>query len=498
MSDYKGFRIWNKRFQAVNTNTTGVTIEYENDGVTPTGRMLSNGDFIGYYPNTKAIDGEELSLGVRASLEDTCAPLVDPNVNGVGWELDYDLYSRLNSLDGSDLAYTEFKRRNPLLYTKTTQTLHNGNASPKSVRLYPSQYCYAMFFKHISGYKLMVALSYTGMHCKYNNISEAYNNQDVGWLWNHIHYCFKRNMSSYDDSVNCSTVGGFMLSMIPPANEGGTQDDWHPEFSIRSESFYQPTSFPIVSMMDSYCPGSSSNSEHRYNCASWIRVGTSTAYDGGTNAGVLVGTNMKTFILADTKGNVGLGYKYTASTNTLELNPIIFIGPIYRKKLYEEDTLPQRFLGSWSYATLSSSDYKSMNHSGRKCAWCIANSSTYYTLGSNYTSSSWLKLNCVERTNAESTWYQVYTAYPALPSTVYTNYRYSKAMYTKMGLIDEEVLRASSPNGLAPGQTFNDGQWCFVNSNYTFTIQDGTTESSLLSLSIRWDGQFNDTETFSI
>lgn len=71
-------------------------------------------------------------------------------------------------------------------------------------------------------------------------------------------------------------------------------------------------------------------------------------------------------------------------------------------------------------------------------------------------------------------------------------------MYTTIGLIDEEVLRASSPDGLIPGQTFNDGQWCFVNPNYTFTIQDGATESSLLSLSIRWDGQFNGTETFSI
>lgn len=345
----------------------------------------------------------------------------------------------------------------------------------------------------------MVSLSYTGMHCKYNDTSAIYNNQDVGWLWNHIHYSFRRNMSNYGDSTNYSTVGGFMLSMIPPANEGDTQDDWHPEFSIRSENFYQPTSFPIVSMMDSYCSGSSNNNEDRYNCASWIRIGTSTAYNGGTNAGVLVGTNMKTFILADTKGNVGLGYRYTASTNTLEINPIIFIGPIYRKKLYEEDTLPQRFLGSWSYATLGSgNDYTSANGSGRKCAWCIATGSSYYTLGGDYTSSSWKRLNCVTRTNADSTWYQVYTAYPALPSDVYTNYRYSKAMYTTLGLIDEEVLRASSPNGLIPGQTFNDGQWCFMNSSYTFTIQDGTTESSLLSLSIRWDGQFNGTETFSL
>ena len=338
MSDYKGFRIWNKRFQAVNTSTTGVTIEYENDGVTPTGRMLSNGSFIGYYPNTQTVDGEEVSLGVRASLEDTCAPLIDPSVNGVGWELDYSLYSRLNNLDGSNPAYAEFKRRNPLLYTPTTPTLPNGNAAPKSVRLYPCQYCYAMFFKHTSGYKLMVALSYKGMHCKYNDISSIYNNQDVGWLWEHIHYCFRWNYSSYTDNINASSVGGFMLSMIPPANTGGNQDDWHPEFSIRSESFYQPTSFPIVSMIHSYCSSSSSANDQQYNGASWIRVGTSTAYNGGTNSGVLVGTNMKTFLLADSKGNVGLGYRYTASTNTLEINPIIFIGPIYRKKLYEEDT----------------------------------------------------------------------------------------------------------------------------------------------------------------
>lgn len=499
MSDYKGFRIWNKRFQAVNTSTTGVTIEYENDGVTPTGRMLSNGSFIGYYPNTQTVDGEEVSLGVRASLEDTCAPLIDPSVNGVGWELDYSLYSRLNNLDGSNPAYAEFKRRNPLLYTPTTPTLPNGNAAPKSVRLYPCQYCYAMFFKHTSGYKLMVALSYKGMHCKYNDISSIYNNQDVGWLWEHIHYCFRWNYSSYTDNINASSVGGFMLSMIPPANTGGNQDDWHPEFSIRSESFYQPTSFPIVSMIHSYCSSSSSANDQQYNGASWIRVGTSTAYNGGTNSGVLVGTNMKTFLLADSKGNVGLGYRYTASTNTLEINPIIFIGPIYRKKLYEEDTLPQRFLGSWSYATLGYYSITSTSSGiGRRCAWCIANGSSYITLGSDNTRTSWQYFNGVNRTSADSNWYQTYTAYPALPSDVYVNYRYSKALYTTLGLIDEEVLRASAPNGLIPGQTFNDGQWCFLNSDYTFTIQNGTTSSSLLSLSIRWDGQFNGTETFSL
>lgn len=489
-----GFRIWNKRFQAVDITTTGVTVEYENDGVTPTGRMLSNGEFIGYYPNTQTLDGEELSLGVRASLEDTCAPLVDPNVNGVGWELDYDLYSRLNALSADDISYPEFKRRNPLLYTPSSQLLPNGNNAPKSVRLFPSQFLYCMFFKHTSGYKLMVGLSYTGLSVARASYStDNYNKQDAGFLYNHIHSsCYSVIYNQYRTSI-----GMFIVSMIPPANEGEIQDDWHPEISMRDENFYAPTMFPIYAMSSGQILDNNNQSFAYYNNGSWIRLGTSTAYNAGLNSGVLVGTSMKTSLLADGKGNVGLAYHYKASSNTRELNPIIFIGPIYKNKIYDSsrDRLPQRFISAWSYASLG--NHLTTEYNIRACAWCHSFNSSYVDIASEDVTKSYIRLSSVDITNGGPSMEQVYTAYPALPSDVYTNYRYSKALYTPIGLIDEDVLRAINPSGLVSGQTFNSGSWCFLNSFGIPELQNGTTSSSVLSLVIRWDGNFNGIETFN-
>lgn len=489
-----GFRIWNKRFQAVNVTTTGVTVEYENDGVTPTGRMLSNGEFIGYYPNTQTLDGEELSLGVRASLEDTCQPLVDPNVNGVGWELDYDLYTRLNTLSAYDLSYPEFKRRNPLLYTPSTPLLPNGNNAPKSVRLFPSQFLYCMFFKHTSGYKLMVGLSYTGLSVARDSYSiNNYNKQDAGFLYNHIHSsCHSMTYQQYRTSI-----GMFIVSMIPPANEGEIQDDWHPELSIRDENFYAPSMFPIYAMASGQTNDNYNESSAYYNNGSWIRLGTSTTYDAGLNSGVLVGTSMKTSLLADSKGNVGLSYHYKANSNTQELNPIIFIGPIYKNKIYDSsrDRLPQRFISAWSYASLG--NILNNEYNIRACAWCHTWNGTYINIASTIVTKSYIRLNSVDITNGNPSMEQIYTAYPALPSDVYTNYRYSKALYTTIGLIDEDVLRAVNQSGLISGQTFNNGSWCFINSFGIPELQDGTTASSLLSLVIRWDGDFNGIETFN-
>lgn len=486
MSEYKGFRIWNVNFQALEATTSGVTIEYENDGTTPTGRLLMNGAFAGYYPNTQDVGGESLALGVKASLEDTCAPLVDADVNGVGWSLDTDLYTRLNSLEAS--AYPLFKEKNPLLWTPDTPTLSNGNNAPKSVRIIPCSYVYAMFFKHTTGHKLMVMLNYAGMH---TNLS-AYNNSyklDAGFLRNHIHSAvMSKSSTSYSGS---SAVGGFILSMMPPSNE-----DWHPEYQIRDELFYPVSSFHIVSQFSagfSYSYGSSTPS---WKCASWLRVGTNTANTGTTStAGVLVGTVLKTSILADSKGNIGIGYRYKASSNTTDMNPLMFIGPFYTTMLNSNNVVPHRFLASFGnslnrYASENSSTNYSMS------AWYSANHDSYCNNSShNYTSYLHYMTS-----DGDSDYIPVYTAYPAISSEVYSTYRYSKAAYTTSGLLDSEVLRFVNPAGILSGQTYNDGQWCFIPSiasqYVSLVAEDGTTSSEYLYPVIRWDTEFNGTDTF--
>lgn len=508
MSDYKGFRCWANKFLCLATDSTGVTIEYEQDGTTPTGRLLRDGVFAGYYPNTVTVDGESISPGTRACLEDTCAPLVTLEGNGQGWQLDVELYTRLNAINGSDPAWEPYKTRNPRLWTPSTPTLDNGNPAPKSVRLVPTQYCYAMFFKHTSGYKLMVALPYMGMHCSADTMRGSGNSSDdiykidAGFLWNHIAYNHKNTQGSEADNISKTIIGGFVLSMIPPANQGGTQDDWRVEYSIRSENWYPPTMFPLVSQFRdsvSYSLWTDTSTSYlgyiRGVCYSWIRKGTSTVYNN-VNGGVLVGTNLKTSLLADSKGNVGLGYLYKSTSNTTIMNPLLFIGPIYKKKIYDYDTLPQRYIASWCYSCLglyisSSSPSETYNK-----AWC-----SYTGAYQNYGSASGTNLNWqmditnINTGNPASA--IIYTAYPAMSSAVYTNYRYSKAGYTTIGLLDEDVLRWSDPTGLIPGQTFNDGDWVYINNTGgVFRAQDGTTASAYLYPSIRWDKEYNGTTTF--
>jgi hypothetical protein len=486
MSEYKGFRIWNVNFQALEATTSGVTIEYENDGTTPTGRLLKNGAFAGYYPNTQNVDGESLALGVKASLEDTCAPLIDPDVNGVGWSLDTDLYTRLNNLEAS--AYSQFKEKNPLLWTPDTPTLSNGNSAPKCVRIIPCKYVYAMFFKHTTGHKLMVMLNYAGMHTNLSSYQDNYK-LDAGFLRNHIHLSVMNRNSSY---AGYSAVGGFILSMMPPSNE-----DWHPEYSIRDELFYPVSSFHIVSQFSSGIYFSYGSSTPAWKCASWLRVGTDTSTGGSSStAGILVGTSLKTSILADSKGNIGIGYFYRASSNTMRMNPLMFIGPFYTTMLNSNDTTPHRFLASFGnslnrYAMeASGSPSYSMN------AW-QSNSNSSYCVDVSYNNTNYLSFM---KSDGDSNYVRAYTAYPAVPSTVYSTYRYSKAAYTIYGLLDSDVLRFVNPDGIISGQTYNDGQWCFIASvasmYASLVAEDGTTASEHLYPVIRWDTEFNGTDTF--
>ena len=464
-SEYKGFRCFPLSFQHFNISSTGVTVEMENDGETPTGRLLIDGSFVGFYPNSK--------YGVKALLEETLAPLVDSSINGVGWSLDTELYTRLNALDGNDGAYTAFKTENPLLWTPSTPTLPNGNKAPKSVKLIPCSYVYAMFFKHTTGHKLMVAYNYWGMHSYYGAETNSGGYNDAGWLYNHIHYSCR----GYQKGKEYTRIGGFMMSMIPPANQGEEQEDWHPEFSIRAENFYPSTMFPIVCQFasnDIYSINYSSYPAASYGSASLIRQGTTEVYNGSyNNKGVVVGTQSKTCVLADTKGNVGLCSHHNYEYNSA---PLIILGPLFKKKIYDNDSLSTKYLACVNYDLSRNSS--SSDGYGSYCAWYSTTQSINDIMSLDTTG------------NGNS--FTAYAAYPAMSDTVYASYRYSKAVYTILGLIDEEIIRVSATDGLVRGQTFNDGEWCYITGVLTNTSPNTTS----LYMSIRWDNAFNGTKTF--
>lgn len=502
--EYKGFRIWNLDFQAMNSSTSGV--EYETVSQDPnserTGRMS--------VPSTGAKYWTEDDKGLARHLEDYLRPMWDTNnpewTNGVGWSLDVDLYNHLRELVvGSDSVYDSFRTRNTNIYSST------NTSGEKTVKLVPTSFTRAMFFKHTSGYRVMIGLSLYAMDGDdilssfSDSIADGYPNRstkvDPGFNSNHI-YAHAKLSSVISSSQAHSVTGGLFMAMIPPANINEVQDEFHPEYSIKDEAFFAPTMTKIVTFIHSYAYPSyySGNSYYSYyNGCSWLKTGTSTEYNS-TTSGVIVGTNMKLSLLLDSKANVGLSYKYTYNTGTTSLSPIIFLGPFYKKKLYSNDTLCTRNLATFCRNIIGQFTNNSLINLYNK-AWCSysSNAGSYgnYFYGTTTGSSQCYVVGGFNNDASNFTYQSVYTAYPACSSSVYTNYRYAKAGYTPAGLIDEDVIRWSGSDGLVMGQTYNDGQWIFLGNDTSLYAQDGTTSSVVLYPSIRWDAAFNGTKTFA-
>ena len=133
-------------------------------------------------------------------------------------------------------------------------------------------------------------------------------------------------------------------------------------------------------------------------------------------------------------------------------------------------------------------------------AWSTGSSyyEYYNNMSYNYSDSAMHLVGSLTSDAKETNGHNLYTAYPACPSNVYTNFRYAKAAYTERGLIDEEVFRWISSEGLIKGQTYNDNQWIYLGSSYNFYAEDtyNNTRRSLYP-SMRWDGEFNGTKTFA-
>lgn len=492
--EYKGFRIWNLDFQAMNSSTPGV--EYETVSQDPdserTGRMS--------IPSTGAKYWTEDNKGLARHLEDYLRPMWDTSNqewdNGVGWTLDVDLYNRLRELVvSSDSAYDSFRTRNANIYSST------NTSGEKTVKLVPTDYTRAMFFKHTSGYRVMIGLSLYAMDGDdVRSSSYVYPNGsiavDPGFNSKHI-YAHTKLSSSTSYSQAHSVTGGLFMAMIPPANANEAQDEFHPEYSIQDENFFVPTMTNIITFIHSHAYSfSNSNSYHSfYSGCSWLKTGTSTAYNS-TTSGIIPGTNMKLSLLLDSKANVGLSYKYTYNANTTMLSPIIFLGPLYKKKLYSNDTLCTKSLATFCRNIQGQFTYENATSTHNK-AWCSYRSGYFNQFVGSSDIIQHTRIGGFTRDASNFSYWGVYTAYPACDSSVHTNYRYAKAGYTTMGLLDEEIIRWSGSDGLVMGQTYNDGQWIFLGNDTSLYAQDGATGNNMLYPSIRWDAAFNGTKTFA-
>ena len=209
---------------------------------------------------------------------------------------------------------------------------------------------------------------------------------------------------------------------------------------------------------------------------------------------------MKLSLLLDSKGCIGLSYKYTASSNTLSLNPMILVGPLYKSKVSESDTLCTSKLGV-SLRNIWLNPYGNSS-SFQNSAWLSFKggyyNSVYFTNNTNYSSA----LFGFSENASSIIFKNVYTAYPALDSGVYLNYRYAKSGYTQVGFIDEDIFRWTRQDGLAEGQTYSNGEWCYIGNGEfpgyltAYNNYNNSGSSDYLYPSIRWDSAANGSKTF--
>lgn len=486
--EYKGFRIWNLEFQVMTPGASNVV----DDG---NGRMHNS--------VTNAIYWDETDDGLRSHLLDFLNPMIDSSTNGVGWELDDEVYTKLyNIVQQADPAYENFTSRNSNIYEAK-----NNPSGDKTIKLAPTEYVRVMCFKHILGYRAMIGLSLYAMDTsnKITTFINAIGNTcklDPGFNKFHV-YRNDPTRTSFSGNQQGYSIGGLFISMIPPENNSDTPSGiWNLEQNVYDEAFFIPTMFQIVPMIHGGHTATSNSYvsyQTYYTGCSWLKRGTSTQ-SGNSNAGMLDGTNCKLSLILDSKANVCLSYKYVSDQNTKYINPIICLGPIYKKKIYSDDTLCTRNMGvlcasiTGNYRTGSYTDplYNS--------AWSTGSSyyEYYNNMSYNDSDSAMRLVGSLTSDAKETNGYMLYTAYPACPSTVYTNFRYAKAAYTERGLIDEEVFRWINSSGLVKGQTYNDNQWIYLGSSYNFYAEDTYgNERRYLYPSMRWDGAFNGTKTFA-
>lgn len=491
--EYKGFRIWNLEFQVMTPGASNVV----DDG---NGRMHNS--------VTNAIYWDETDDGLRSHLLDFLNPMIDSSTNGVGWELDEEAYNKFyNIVQNNDPAYSAFITRNSNIWDAK-----NNPTGDKTIKLVPTSFVRVMCFKHILGYRAMIGLSLYAMDA-FNAIdqymeSTSYSSKiDPGFNKYHVY----RTPKTKHPSSRYWAIGGLFMTMIPPENNSDIPSGmWNLEQNVYDEAFFPPTMTQVIPMIygsHSWNKNSSGsytiNYEANYACCSWLKRGTSTTYSAGQNAGMLNGTNCKLSLMLDSKANVCMSYKYVSDQNTKYVNPMIWLGPIYKKKIYNDDTLCTKNLGILCSSITGTLGDKSESDTGAYeyfSAWCTG--SSYYNYYNNWTyNNSYAALHLVGTLSSDASTtdvYNLYTAYPACPSTVFTNFRYAKAAYTERGLIDEEVFRWVSPEGLVKGQTYNDNQWIYLGSEYNFYAEDtynGTR--TYLYPSMRWDGEFNGTKTFA-
>ena len=459
----KGFRVFNLRWIVSSISTTGST--YENDDPT-SGKILNSNNTFGYTDD---------KWGVKRCLEDFCAPLFTTEANGEGWQLDTDLCP-----------------------------------DNEAVNLIPNVRVWVLFFKHITGARLMMGLNYFGM-CSYGAdpsvdppsytaTSDRY--RDIGFLGTKTNYMYYGTFPTPSSSSQGILIGGgLFMSMIPPAVNGEEQDIFHPNISIKDVAFYPQTMTPIQYQKFgrtsvSTASGSINNTAMLPQCTSFIKQGTNDSstdlantYTLSQQYGVVLGKTIKLslFVCEEVVGFIGF------YNNTTMMGSQI-CGRILSDCRQTDDTL-----STAEYGTLSMGGSINYVNGNNYYLWNVSYSQLSVDRCCNTTCTFWPNI----RPNYSTNGY--------MNSTINSEYIYSGYVYgydsthlispngqTKAKLRSDLFRFVSDSTNKLLGQTYNDNTWCFYGStNYSDTQPPNVAASLTNGIFIKWDGAFNGTQTIS-
>lgn len=439
-----GFRNFQLTFTVSSEDTEGSTVE--------NGKIYnSNGTF--GYTNDK--------YGVKACLEDFCRPLINLEDNGEGWQID-------------------------------TELCPNSEA----ILLKPNVSVYAMFFKHITGMRLMLGLNYWGMiSCSDSSIQKVTDSSkySIGFIGER---CSGKtqNASSKSTSTHSLCGGGIFLSIIPAANNEEEQEKFNPSVSIQDESFYTPHMTPVLYLKQiRYSFYSISPLGYPPGGISFIHRGTNDTYNQiirdnseSDKYGCTLGSVIKLNLLIS-NDIIGVIYLYKGNVSGR-----YFCGNILEKCRNYSDNSISKHIGLLSKGNSSAETPTSYGYTANAYLW---NTTTYKDYLSRCRCADESGVNYVGMTPTYSN--NGFIIDSPSYEYLYAGYVIGDDPGNKISVTSQQkaLLRAdlfrfvSNSSNKYFGQLYNNNEWMYIDSFIYYNTSN--TYANSPGVMIRWNNIYN-------
>lgn len=349
-------------------------------------------------------------------------------------------------------------------------TKHCPNSEP--INLIPSSRVFAAFIKHTSGAKALIGYSLNGVLIGSQSDGTATSGHsfwDAGFLLSHVRV--------YNQGYGIKLTGLFFSFLTAKSVNNGS--DFHPEYSISDENFYDSEMLPICSLTSitaSVSSGTNYMCDNKY-CASMIKRITDSQ-------------QCTHCIISDTQDPILI-----LTSNLYGKNPCIALfGEIATsQKRYDYDVRNTNELRCYlggsgiSISGQSSSSYNygedSYNPSGGSAYVVGACELIYFTTSGT----------SITTTTPAILGYKWLSTTPRTGGTIYDEL----SVWTSL-------IKVINVSGLTQGQVYSNGEWCFLgggdsSNNFNsmgITPDNGSVDCRFYGMAIAWDHEFNQSNRF--